>query len=174
MSWQNTNSRTRNHKMLQHNRTLTKMLQNDLAGQVTKCCSAKALDSLRRVAIGNDPLAAEVARSAERSIHCPWAAGKVHLSLHLQWFDEQGTRLSSHSFSYNKRGQSGTKVFKGYYIGFKIRSIKSQTSSPGQLRNFICFDIKFLLSKEGRQLCVAIDIANPISTANPVCRVRSD
>ena len=28
------------------------------ASQVTKCCNAKALDSLRRVVIGNEPLAA--------------------------------------------------------------------------------------------------------------------
>jgi hypothetical protein len=55
-----------------------------LASQVTKCSSAKALGSLRRVVIGNEPLAAKVAAAAERSIHCPEAAGKVHLSLSLR------------------------------------------------------------------------------------------
>jgi len=51
---------------------------------VTKSCSADALDSRRRVAVGNDPLAAKIAAVAERSIHCPQAAGKVHLSLSLR------------------------------------------------------------------------------------------
>ena len=48
-----------------------------LASQVTKCSCAKALDSLRHVVIGNEPLAAKVAAAAERSIHCPEVAGKL-------------------------------------------------------------------------------------------------
>ena len=48
-----------------------------LASQVTKACSADALDSRHRVAIGNAPLMSKVAAPAERSIHGPEAAGKV-------------------------------------------------------------------------------------------------
>ena len=57
-----------------------------LASQVTKSgsCCANALDWLRRVAIGNDPLVAKAAAAAERSIHCPEAAGKVQFSLLLR------------------------------------------------------------------------------------------
>ena len=55
-----------------------------LASQVTKSSSANALDSLRRVAIGNDPLVSKVAAAAERSIHGPKAAGKVLFSPSLR------------------------------------------------------------------------------------------
>ena len=53
------------------------------ASQVTKSCSADALDSRRRVRIGNEPLVSKAAAPAERSIHGPEAAGKVHFSLPL-------------------------------------------------------------------------------------------
>ena len=55
-----------------------------LASHVTKCSSAKALDSLRHVVIGNAPLAAKVAAAAERSVHCPEVAGKVLFSPSLR------------------------------------------------------------------------------------------
>ena len=41
--------------------------------QVTKSCSADALDSRHRVRIGNEPLVSKVAAPAERSIHGPEA-----------------------------------------------------------------------------------------------------
>ena len=78
----------------------------------------------------------------------------------------------------DKQEQKRSKV--NYYTGFKIQSIKGKTSSSVQLRNFIWFDVKSLLSKEGWQYIsrtlylLRIDIANHISTANPVCLVRSD
>ena len=50
------------------------------ASQVTECCSAKALDWLRRVAIGNEPLVSKAAAAAERSRHCLEAARKVLFS----------------------------------------------------------------------------------------------
>ena len=55
-----------------------------LASQVTKSCSADALDSQRCVRIGNDPLVSKVATPAERSIHGLEAAGKVHFSSSLR------------------------------------------------------------------------------------------
>ena len=56
--------------------------------QLTKSSSADALDWLRRVAvaIGNDPLVSKAAAAAERPIHCPEAAGKVHCALPLRSF----------------------------------------------------------------------------------------
>ena len=54
------------------------------ASQVTKRSSAKALDSLRHVVIGNEPLVSKAAAAAERSIHCPEAAGKVLFSPSLR------------------------------------------------------------------------------------------
>ena len=46
-----------------------------LASQVTKSSSADALDSRRRVRIGNAPLVTKAAAAAERSIHGPEAVG---------------------------------------------------------------------------------------------------
>jgi hypothetical protein len=54
------------------------------ASQVTKCCSAKALDWPRRVAIGNEPLVSKAAAAAERSRHCLEAARKVLFSPSLR------------------------------------------------------------------------------------------
>ena len=54
------------------------------ASQVTKRSSAKALDSLRHVVIGNEPLVSKAAAAAVRSIHCPKAAGKVLFSPSLR------------------------------------------------------------------------------------------
>ena len=56
------------------------------ASQVTKSSSADALDSLRRVAIGDDPLVSKIAAAAERSnsIHSLEAAGKVLFSHSLR------------------------------------------------------------------------------------------
>ena len=56
------------------------------ASQVTRCCNSKALDSRRRLWIGNAPLVTKATSGAERSIHGPQAAGKVHFSLPLSWF----------------------------------------------------------------------------------------
>ena len=50
------------------------------ASQVTKSSSADALDSPRRVAIRNDPLASKIAAATGRSIHSLEAAGKVLFS----------------------------------------------------------------------------------------------
>ena len=55
-----------------------------LASQVKKSSSANALDSRRRVAIGNNSLVSKVAAAAERSIHGPEAAGKVLFSPSLR------------------------------------------------------------------------------------------
>ena len=54
------------------------------ASQVTKCCNAKALDSLRRFAIGNASLVSKAGAATERSRHCPKAAGKVVFSPSLR------------------------------------------------------------------------------------------
>ena len=54
-----------------------------LASQVTKSSSADALDSRRRVRIGNAPLVTKAAARAERSIHGSEAPAKVHFSLPL-------------------------------------------------------------------------------------------
>ena len=46
--------------------------------------NAKALDSLRHVVIGNEPLAAKVAAAAEHPNHCPEVAGRVLFSPSLR------------------------------------------------------------------------------------------
>ena len=51
---------------------------------MTKSCSADALDSLRRVAIGNEPLVSKATAAAERSIHCSEVAGKLLFSPSLR------------------------------------------------------------------------------------------
>ena len=53
------------------------------ASQVTKSCSADALESRGRVRIGNVPLVSKAAAPAERLIHGLEAAGKVHFLLPL-------------------------------------------------------------------------------------------